>query len=246
MKNAPSFYNRYHLKNKKFVKLISKDNFTYVYIIGFLHLACMEGFWSKKVLDVGCGVGTVALYLSSLGANVKGVDISSRAIKIANAAKKELKLKTIEFSKGEITKGNKKFDFVISFEVIEHVPDEKEFLKRIRSNLKKSGLLVLSTPSKENLLYKMGFYKNFDKEVGHLRRYTQTSLKNVLMSNGFEVINFRNVEGPLRNILFTTKLGFLIRFIKGPLVPIFHFFDNLSGLLFGYSDMQVIAKKTNS
>jgi ubiquinone biosynthesis O-methyltransferase len=243
MKNLVSFYDRYHLKNQKYVKVISAGNFTYGYILEFLHEACMGAFVHKKFLDVGCGVGTIALYLSEMGATVTGVDISKRAIEIAEFARMSQNRAKTTFIHGEVKRGKSEFDVVTSFEVIEHIKDEADFLAKIHSNLKKGGLLILSTPSNENLLYSVGFYKNFDQEVGHLRRYTQVSLTKLLEKNSFKITKMRQVEGPLRNILFTTKLGFLVRFIRGPLVPIFHFFDHLSGLVFGFSDIQVAAQK---
>jgi 2-polyprenyl-3-methyl-5-hydroxy-6-metoxy-1,4-benzoquinol methylase len=243
MKNLVSFYDRYHLKNDPYSKVISRDNFTYGYILEFLHKACSEGFAQKEILDVGCGVGTIALYLSQKGAKVTGIDISQRAIDIAERARKSLNQSKTTFIHGEVGPGKKKFDLATTFEVIEHIKDEALFLRNIHSNLKTNGLLVLSTPSKENLLYRSGFYQAFDAEVGHLRRYTQQTLRKLLEQNSFKIVSMRQVEGPLRNILFTTKLGFLIRFIRGPLVPLFHFFDTLSGLVFGFSDIQVIAQK---
>ncbi len=243
MKNLVSFYDRYHQKNHKFVKVISRDNFTYGYILEFLHQACMDDFANKKILDVGCGVGTIALYLAKKGAVVTGVDISKRAIEIAETARKSLSQKKVTFIHGEVKRGKPSYDVVTTFEVIEHIKDPNGFLQKIHLNLKPGGLLILSTPSKENHLYKIGFYKGFDLEVGHLRRYTQTSLRQSLALNSFRIKAMRQVEGPLRNLLFTTKLGFLVRFIRGPLVPVFHFFDYLSGRLFGFSDIQVIAQK---
>lgn len=237
------FYDRYHLKNKQFFKVIRRGNFTYFYTLDFLHKACPEGFSSKKILDVGCGVGTLSLYVASQGAEVVGIDISPRAIDIAQQAQQTLAFKEVTFMVKELTKGKADQDLVICSEVIEHIPDDKKFLQLIHSHLKKKGRLYLSTPSQENLLYKIGFYKKFDAEVGHLRRYTVQSLQHVIESQGFTILQLREVEGPLRNLLFTTKLGFLIKFIRGPLVPVFHWFDQISATIAGASDLQVIAEK---
>jgi hypothetical protein len=50
-------------------------------------------------------------------------------------------------------------------------------------------------------------------------------------------------EGIVRNVLFTTKFGFLIRFIKGPLVPLFHLVDAMFLPLFGAVDVLIVAEK---
>lgn len=174
---------------------------------------------------------------------MKGIDISKRAISIAQAAKKETQLKNVTFANEVLSKGKAQYDLAVCSEVIEHIADENDFLKKIHSNLKKGGKLLLTTPSKENVLYKMNYYQKFDKEVGHLRRYTRASLIKLLKTNHFEIIALKEVEGPLRNILFTSKLGFLIKFIKGPLVPLFHLIDGVLAKLLGASDLQVLVKK---
>lgn len=250
MSNKQDFYDSYHTKNNFFYSVISRNNFTYFLILNFFYDAAFLRLLTKKksfeeitLLDVGCGVGTLAFYFASLGATVKGIDVSQRAIDICNEAKAHLALKNVTFKKELLKKGEEECDLVVSSEVIEHVEDEDTFLKNISSHLKPGGLLFLTTPSKENSLYRLGFYKKFDEEVGHLRRYTSTSLKKVLEKNHFEILEMKKSEGPLRNILYTTKLGFLIRFLRGPLVPLFHYFDSWTVRFFGASNIMVVAQK---
>ena len=247
MDSKQKFYDSYHQKNKQFYKVIKRNNFTYYEILRFFYSEVMREIMvdilEVKMLDIGCGVGTVSLYFASLGADVIGIDISKRAINIAQEAKKELGFKNINFSPKSLRKGRGKYDLVLTLEVIEHIEDEEQFLNMISSHLNNGGLLCLSTPLKENYLYKLGFYKTFDKEVGHLRRYTVAGIKNLLQNNGFTVLKWRRVEGPLRNLLFTTRLGFVIKFIRGPLIPIFHWLDWISMQLFGATDVLVLARK---
>lgn len=243
MVETTAFYDRYHQKNDRFSKVIGQGNFTYWYNLASLHQACKKGFAGLKVLDVGCGVGTISLYLAAQGADVTGIDVSRRAIQLATDARDKIGLRSVKFKQGEVRRQPLTYDIITCFEVIEHVPDEETFVKTLFANLKPGGRLVLSTPSKQNLLFKMGFYTSFDKEVGHLRRYTKERLRSVLESAGFKIISLREVEGPIRNVLFTTKLGFLIKGIRGPLVPLFQMIDEGMGRLLGFSDLQVIAQK---
>lgn len=250
MKQPQLFYDEYHKKNKKFNKIISKNNFTYFPILNFFYkeiyprlMTGKESFEQVTLLDVGCGVGTLALYFGSIGAEVLGIDISERAIEIATTAKDSLNLMNVTFKNELLKKGDKNKDLVVISEVIEHIEDDDAFLRDIFSHLKEDGLLFLTTPSKENVLYRLGFYKKFDKKVGHLRRYTVNSLQRILRANGFEVLALKKSEGPMRNLLYTTPLGFLIRYIRGPLVPLYHFFDTLSLTLFGESNILLVARK---
>ncbi len=251
MQSKTRFYDRYHLQNKGYKQVIGRHNFTYFYILRFLHLADIlplplptKNVPRLKVLDVGCGVGTLATFLATEGAEVTGLDVSPRAIALANKAKKELQLDRVSFTQGELKKGRGQYDVVLCTEVIEHIPDDLAFLSLLASHLKPGGKLILTTPSSTNWLYKMGFYVSFDKRVGHLRRYTEAELMLLFRKTKlFSVRKVQPVEGPLRNILFTTKLGFLIKGIRGPLVPFFHWLDELSASIGGATDIQVLAVK---
>lgn len=257
------FYDHYHLQNDRFAKVISPNNFTYFYTLPILHEACVSArktsakstqtlnqtqqpFTGLRVLDVGCGVATLTLYLASLGAQVTGVDISQRAITLAKAAQQAINhpgIKSIKFQVGEIGTGRQQFDLIICSEIIEHVPDQQQFLQKINANLRPGGILLLTTPSSQNLLYRWGFYQDFDRRVGHLRRYTPTSITKLLRAHHFQVKKLNLVEGPLRNILFTTPWGILIKIIRGPLVPLFHVLDRWSARQWGAADIQIIAQK---
>lgn len=241
--NQPTFYDQFHKKNNFYWKIIGDRNFTYFYTLQFLLEPCMKPVARPKVLDVGCGVGTLSLYMAKKGANVLGVDISPRAIAIAEHAREVNHLRNAVFKSGELVTGQSTFDSAICSEIIEHIPDDSRFLQVVYSHLKPGGVLYLSTPSSENWLYKRGFYQQFDREVGHLRRYSVQSISQLLKTNGFQIFKVRQVEGPLRNLLFTTQLGFLIKLIRGPLVPIFHWFDQLSALIFGAHNILILAKK---
>jgi ubiquinone biosynthesis O-methyltransferase len=251
------FYDTYHQKNNRFARVINENNFTYFYILRTLRQACAqltkkpakqsaEQSWKGlRVLDVGCGVGALSLYLANQGAEVTGIDISERAIAIAKDAAVQTGLtKKVTFKKSTLqTASRGTYDFVLCSEVIEHIPDDQTFLSQLVSQLKPGGVLMLTTPLKDNLLYNIGYYDSFDQEVGHQRRYTAASIKALMTTAPLQVTYLDKVEGPLRNILFTSPLGFLIKGIKGFLVPIFHSIDEVSAYVFGPSDIQVVAVK---
>jgi hypothetical protein len=65
----------------------------------------------------------------------------------------------------------------------------------------------------------------------------------VLKKAGFKIIRVQTHESILRNLLFTTKLGIVIKFIKGPLIPLFHKIDEAMIPIFGASDIIVLAQK---
>ena len=102
-----------------------------------------------KILDLGCGGGLVTEGLSKIGANVTGIDFVSENINIAkiHAQKSNLNItyKTLDFENEKISS---KFDIIVIFEVLEHLTNWKSFIKKIQSNLKSNGVLIISTINK--------------------------------------------------------------------------------------------------
>ena len=222
---------------------MGRHNFTYFYILRFLHLSDLKLAISGRILDVGCGVGGLALYLCRYAKQVVGIDVSTRAIKIARQAAKHNQVSNVYFAVQKMTVQKNNYDLIMATEVIEHIQNDQKFLQNIYASLKKSGYLLLSTPSVNSLMYHWGWYEEFDHQVGHLRRYTAQDLSQLLRQIGFKVVTLSERESLLRSILFTTKLGFLIRFIRGPLVYLFHFVDEIFGYVFGFTDIIILAKK---
>ena len=83
-----------------------------------------------KILDIGCGGGLITEPLSRLGADITGIDASSKNIEIAkiHAKKNHLKIKYLNTSP-EQKEINEKFDEILSLEVLEHVENLDLFLK---------------------------------------------------------------------------------------------------------------------
>ena len=139
-------------KNGKFKILHDIQNIRIKYIQEVLNKNKLN---NTKILDIGCGGGLISEGLAKIGANVTGIDFVKDNINVAkqHAKKNNLKIKFIlkDFEKENITS---KFDVIVVFEVLEHLNDWQSFLKKIRSNMNKNGVLILSTINK-NLLSKI-------------------------------------------------------------------------------------------
>jgi len=101
-----------------------------------------------NILDIGCGGGILAESLSEKGANVTGLDASKKTIQIAknHAKEKRLSIDYKNMSLDEYIKTSKtKFDAIICFELIEHVPDQIKLIQDISSVCKKDAKLFMST-----------------------------------------------------------------------------------------------------
>ena len=102
---------------------------------------------SKTVLDAACGSGYGSAILSESGATkVVGIDYSSEAIEYCE---KNYKNENLEFKKENCEKINldTRFDVAVSFETIEHLKNQDDFLTEIKRTLKHDGLFIVSTPN---------------------------------------------------------------------------------------------------
>ena len=100
----------------------------------------------KKVLDIGCGGGILSEELYKQGAEVTGIDSSSKSISIAkqHAEQNNYDIKYINKSIFEITDLGI-YDFIICFEMIEHINKPNDLIKKIKKHSSKSSGLFLST-----------------------------------------------------------------------------------------------------
>lgn len=238
-------YEIYHAKRILQKKVITARDFTYTTVISLLS---KYGFKGKDILDIGCGTGTMDFYIAKNGGWVKGLDISKNAIKIAkkNAVllnlSQQVNFSNIDFPK-QVPIG--RYDMILCMEVLEHLKNDYLAVKKIKKLLNDDGIVIASSPSVNSPLYKLGKLKKFDKEVGHLRRYTQKSFEDLFLSNKMTIVESKLTEGFLRNFLFTSKIGgFVLKFAKRwPFSKMVTFVDNITVQLFGESDIVVVAKK---
>ncbi len=244
-------YNEFHKYSRIQKRPIKRNNFTYRLIIREVE-NILTGLKKNnvKILDYGCGVGTLVFYLSSAGNNLTGVDISPLSIKLCNRSAEEMNLTNrVKFSESrnfwkKLKSTNNKFDLIICSEVIEHVRNDTMLLRNLLKVLNKGGYIFLTTPSNNAPLFKMGVADSFDNKVGHLRRYDVESLISTFEKIGMRVENVSRVEGILRNSLFIIPIfEFFIKFLRGLLSDVVTFIDELTVPIFGESNIFIVAKK---
>lgn len=241
--NSGQLYEKYHGDRIMQRKTISRNNFTYKNLTPLID----KYFEGKSVLDIGSGVGTMDFYMANMGKQVVGLEVSKSAVSIARKNANLLGLADkLNFHKADFMRFNasKNFDCILFSEVLEHLPDDEKAIGKVYKFLKKGGVLIVSSPLASAPLYRLGLLKSFDKDVGHLRRYTKSNFVSLLRKHKFKIVKVIETEGILRNFLFTNKYANkLVRFIKGPFVDLVTFVDNLTIPIFGASDIIVVAKK---
>tara|TARA_B100000902_G_scaffold22719_2_gene27473 strand:- start:1950 stop:2678 length:729 start_codon:yes stop_codon:yes gene_type:complete len=102
-----------------------------------------------KILDIGCGGGLLAEPMNRLGAEVIGIDASSKNISVAklHAKKNNLKIKYLCTSP-ENFEYDDKFDVILNMEIVEHVDDINYFLHSCSKLLKRNGIMFVATLNK--------------------------------------------------------------------------------------------------
>jgi 2-polyprenyl-3-methyl-5-hydroxy-6-metoxy-1,4-benzoquinol methylase len=105
----------------------------------------------KRVLEIGVGNGIDAVEMASAGARYSGIDVTERHVELTRANFARSGLTADEIVCGDFLEHEfaEPFDVVYSFGVLHHIPQEREYLRRVREVLRPDGRLLA------------GFYSRF-------------------------------------------------------------------------------------
>lgn len=153
-------------------------------------------FGGKRVLDVGCGTGSKTALMGYPKVLLYGTDIENKL----HFPHKD-KFKFFETSLGKIAAEKASFDVVTSFDVIEHMQDDRGFVKEISRVLKPKGLAITLTPNRNRIanlvrgLFREGKYPldlGTDPYLGgciHIREYDAKELEKLFVTCGFRKVD---------------------------------------------------------
>lgn len=151
----------------------------------FEYEASLSG--NPSVLDIGCAAGYSVEYMKNRGWSSMGIDISGDCIDYAVSQG----LDVIQGSYPE-TEFESTFDAVTLWATIEHLHYPGQFLEKISRDLKKGGMMYLSTCRAgfgfKTIAGKKWRFYNFPE---HLYFFSGTRLKNLLRKYGFSIKTYR-------------------------------------------------------
>lgn len=166
-----------------------------------LHLIYKNARLNDVIVDFGAGAGTFAKPVSE---NYKQVI----CIEIDPILKNKLKDQGLSVFEDINELQDESIDFLYSFNVLEHIKNDEDFLKLWYRKLAPHGRILIYVPA-FNILY-----SSLDRKVGHFRRYTKKELNSKLINAGFSV----------KNIRYADSAGFFASII-------FKYFGNDDGLI---------------
>ena len=191
----------------------------------------IEAIKFYSLMDVGCGDGRLLQILAGKfkDKSFTGIDYSERCINIAKGLNTHV---NVSYNQANIINSNlsEQFDIITLIEVLEHIhPDNvNKFLKGVHKNLKKSGILIMTVPS-----------KNKTVSEKHYQHFSKGDLKSLLENNRFQV----------KRIIFLAKQGRIAGRLVNYMIKLWRLFPNtrLSGILYNlYKKNLLIGNENNT
>ncbi len=140
---------------------------------------------NDRILEIGCGIGSIVSELSGQGHDITGTDISSRAIEYGRKKYSDINLQVQ--SAEELQFEDQMFDVVLSFDLFEHIARVDRHISEVYRVLKEDGLYLLQTPNKySNVIFETLYHKSLKWRRVHPSLHTPAQLKRRLARHGFQ------------------------------------------------------------
>ena len=236
------FYKEHY--KKRYVRCEKEKQASYL-------LSSLRGLYfqrGKKVLDVGCGIGTLGKEIKRRNSPyVYGIDISEVGIKYARSEGIKAKIADIE---DKWPFGNDFFDTIVSVQVLEHLINPDHFFMETRRVLKKNGIVIITTPNLaawfNRIIFLLGYQPFFNEvsmidktlglgfsrrlttnrnPLGHIHVFTLRALEDILKFHKFRIMEKKG-----------GRVGYFPRYIN-LLDGLFSKFPSLA------TDLIIVAKK---
>ncbi len=145
---------------------------------------------NSLILDIGCGDGKISSFLQ--GSEYYAVDIDKTHVN--NLLKQNIKAKQADLNKEEIPFRNKKFDYVLLLDILEHVVNPRALLEQAKLRLNQNGMIIATLPNDYHILNKIRFV--FNKHLtsdpfssyGHLHYFPIKSGESFLLQSNLKIL----------------------------------------------------------
>ncbi|MDB5211059.1 MAG: Undecaprenyl-phosphate mannosyltransferase [Sediminibacterium sp.] len=179
----------------KFDDPYSSHSLIYKYLLS-------HGVEGKKVLELGVGDASLTRRLKANGALVDGVESDRVYIELAQPYCKNIF--SGDLNKIETLNLDTDYDIIVAADILEHLVDPEYVLSKLKTNLKKDGLLVVSLPNVANIYVRMsllfGRFNYHSKgllDKTHLHFYTISTASSMLAKTGWKITDKNVTAIPL-------------------------------------------------
>jgi len=231
----------------------------YAYVGGELELfqnaRNWRSYWTSRigpiingrVLEVGAGIGNATLELSKESDSWLALEPDPKMAEIIRKRVGEAGHLNVEVRSGFLSDlpASELFDAIIYIDVLEHIENDSLELQNAAELLSPGGVIVVLSPAYRFL------YSEFDKSVGHFRRYSKSKLV-ALAPRGTEVLAAYYLDSLGAAVSFANRVILRsgmpkpsqIALWDNKIVPVSRYLDWLSRNSFGRSVVAVFEKKT--
>lgn len=189
------YKNEFLQGNYKFIRTYSKEyNKIYSWFIKEIksyYSTQNISLKNKSVLDIGCFTGEFLNLMKKEGCNVYGIELQKDAAKIANKKLKSKRVLAKDVASNPF--GNKKFDIITMFGLIEHVENPYKLIADSTKKLNKNGILVIQTPNSESLFaILLRKYWPPYTPIEHIHLFSKKSINILLEINKLKVNKYKS------------------------------------------------------
>jgi SAM-dependent methyltransferase len=153
-------------------------------------LELMSPWFGESLLEVGAGLGEFASQVRGLQRHVvTDVDAGAVAAMAARFADRpEVEARVLDLAGNLEEQVGGPVTTVLAINVLEHIEDDADALRRMAELTSPGGHVVIWVPGYQQL------YGEFDRAVGHVRRYTPTTLRDAFERAGLSALEVKPVN----------------------------------------------------
>jgi 2-polyprenyl-3-methyl-5-hydroxy-6-metoxy-1,4-benzoquinol methylase len=153
---------------------------------------------AQNAADIGCGTGLLQRQIEDhYRIPVTGIDLNEFALERNMSRVSPLYCYDIHDRSPEF---RETFDLIFLGDVLEHIEDEFAFIESVKYHLAPNGALVVMVPAGQI------FYSEFDRIVGHFRRYTFARLRELSRTTELQITNWTYWGLPVMPLLAARKV----------------------------------------
>ena len=177
---------------------------------------------NHKILEIGCGIGSIVVELARQGYDVTGSDISHEAI--AYGLKKYGDIKLEVQAAETLQYENETFDIVLSFDLFEHITQIDRHISEVFRVLRPGGCYMFQTPNKcSNVIFETLQTRTLQWRRYHPSLHSPGQLRRRLSRHGFEArfIKMNPInEFTIKKLQKLGPIGNIIRHINFRRMPL--------------------------